>query len=230
MGLFGLSAKEKLIWDNISSGDQARVFLEKKGLNPFKAKVLRVDEDSIYLETPAAGDVYLELPRKIRVLVEIEMYTLQRGKAKFSSWVRCQEWLRESSIKIACPKRIKWLDSRRSYRLGVSLAAEFSFVDTEKAAGDLTIGVSANQAEVKNISEGGALIISGELSSVNIGDFINIKINLTGENFWRARAQIIHIELGQKYGLGVEWVSLKKGQITGLKNFITAKIGKETGL
>ncbi len=225
MGLFGLNRKEKNIWKNIKPGDKTQIFLKKVERKTFETKVLDVNDTNLYIQTPAIGQAYLELPRKTKVEIEIEMHTPESGKAKFTSRVRGQEWFKENAIKIIQPKKIKWVNLRRKYRVSVSLPTEFSFVDKDKIIGDLQIERPVYQAEIRNISEGGALIIVDKLTFVKVGDFMNIKIHLTPENLWRARAKIVHIELAQaKYGLGIEWVSLKNNQFAALKDFVTPLI------
>ncbi len=221
MGIFGLNQKEKKIWSSILPGDRARMFLKESRGKAFETIVSEINDTSIFLRTPLVGNAYLELPLKLKVNLEIDVCTLKKGKAVFISQVRGQEWLKENLIRIACPKKIKWLNMRRAYRICVSLAAEFCFVDKEKSLGDLQIEPPFYKAEIRNISEGGALVVVEKISCVNLGDFMNIKIEISPGNTWKARAKVVHIELSQaKYGLGIQWAALKESQSKALNHFL----------
>lgn len=225
MGIFGLTQKERNIWNNIKPGDRAQIFLGKSDNKAFETKVLDINDTNIYIKTPSVGLAYLELPRNLKVSIEIEMHVFKNGRARFVSWVRGQEWFKENAIRIASPKRIKWVDLRRKYRVEALLPVQFSFVDKKRSLGDLQIESPASQAELRNISEGGALIIVDKLTFVKVGDFINVKLELSSEGVWRARAKIIHIELAKtKYGLGIEWISLASNQSIALKEFVASKL------
>ncbi|MCM8824139.1 MAG: PilZ domain-containing protein [Candidatus Omnitrophica bacterium] len=215
MGIFGLNKKEREIWKSITPGSKVRIILKEEG-EIYESQVKEVSDSYIYIYTPKFKDLFLDVPPHTKV--EIELINQYFGKVKFSSYMIAQEWLRDKIIKIPSPRRLYIIQRRYHHRVIVDLEGEFSFSSQDRGI-DLIPPLLFSK--IVNISEGGAMVVVDKLPSVEVGNFIDIKINLSQDSLIRAKAKIIHIEIFEgKYGLGIQFVKLPEVDKENLKKFI----------
>jgi len=225
MGLRRLNRKERQIWNGIEAGNKVTISLKKGEREKYNSTVLEVGDANIYVKTPVVGEIYLDFFRNTPVEAELEVHTPQSGRIKFISKIVGQEWLKENCIKIACPRKIRWIQLRRHYRIEAELPAEFSFVKKNKPSGDLHVESPLLSTTVKNVSEGGASLVLDKIESIQVNSLINIKIHLLPHSLVRARAKIVHIEFAMgKCGLGIEWVMMERKSREDLRRFILANL------
>jgi len=221
MGILGLNKKERSIWNSIEIGNKVEFTLKNK--ERYKSTVSGIDYTNIYIKTPTVGNAFLDFPQKMPVEIELEVHHPRRARVKFVSKILGQEWLKENCIKIACPHKIGWVELRWHYRIEVTLNATFSFVEEDEVG--LHVLHPAFMAIIKNISEGGALLVVDKLMSIAVGSLINMKIQLLPQTLLRTRAKVIHIESSKgKYGLGIEWVIIGEKDKEDLRRFIADNI------
>ena len=227
MGLLRLSKKERDIWDSIEIGNEVEIILKNVGKEKYITTVLDITNTSIHVKTPMVGNAFIDLPHKMPVAVKLEVRNPQRGKISFNSRVIAQEWLKENSIKIACPRKLWWVQLRWHPRIEAELSAKFSFVEEGETDLDLHVAQPVYSAIVKNLSEGGALLVVDRLLSVGIGSSMNMKVYLPSEVSIRARSKVVHMEfIHGKCGLGIKWVTVEGREALALKDFIFANIKK----
>ena len=220
MGLFGLTKKEKSVWAGIKVGSKVKLFLAND-FDTYRTKVKEVS--SVYMEvsTPVVGNAFLEVREKTKVKVEVEVYAVNIAKMEFFSRVERHNWGREQTILLVCPRSIKYMNLRMCYRVEAKgVEGEFSFSEESSSKG-IEPRHPVFSAQVKNISQGGALLMAEKLLAIQKGALVNVRIRLQAGILIRGICKVIRIEpVQKKYGVAVEFLRMNEGDRKQLSLFI----------
>jgi len=228
MGLFGLSKKERVIWNMIKPGNKAEVSLYAEPNERYLTSVREIDDSRISIGTPSTGTAFLEVPRGTRINVEVQIYNPITGKICFISKIVHQEWVKNRFINISCPKRLSWVQLRKFFRIETIMDAEFSLISRADTSNSLDLGYPVLFTLIRNISEGGALlIIDRKMFTDRFRDMdIIMRFKLPTGYVVRVRARIVHaaaLPAGEKYGVGVEFIKIATQDREELRKFVFTK-------
>ena len=223
MGLFGLSKKEQGIWNMIQAGDRARIKEKGSPANGHFASVLGTSRREVSITTPILGTSFWEVAPRTRVDVEIDVSSVGGGRVAFSSRVLAQEWGRTRCTKIVCPRTLSWVQLRRYVRLDVVVDVEFSLIEPKKASSRISLGYPRYNAVTKNLSEGGLLCLVPKNQQIESGKMVDMRVKFDRNDSILVRGRILRqlgLSVQDKYGLGVQFVSMSSQDKERLRKFI----------
>ncbi|MBD3264299.1 MAG: hypothetical protein GF375_04270 [Candidatus Omnitrophica bacterium] len=190
--------------------------------------VREVSDTYLSIRTPVSGTAFLEVPRGTRVNIEVQVYNSMSGKVCFKSKIIYQEWARNRFINIACPRKLSWVQQRKFFRVETIMDAEFSLINRNNKSTSLDLGYPVLFTLIRNISEGGALlVIDRRILTDDFRDMdMIIRLKLPDNHIFRARARVAHIAklaAEEKYGAGVEFINISRQDQEKIRKFVVAK-------
>jgi c-di-GMP-binding flagellar brake protein YcgR len=216
MGFIVLNKKEKKVWNTIQPQDKVSISLIDDVEETYVSSVAAVDDLSLDVVTPHLGKFFIELPPKQRVHVEVEVCTPVSGRIKFNSKVTSGELQGRRIIRVARPKRLRWIQLRRYYRVETILDVEYTLVQKGGSPPRL-FGLT------KNVSERGVLLVTDQLIEIDRDVILDMKIKLAAGVFVKMRGRIVRIEKllpREKYGIGVDFEKISDVDREILRKFI----------
>ncbi|MBN2483013.1 MAG: PilZ domain-containing protein [Candidatus Omnitrophica bacterium] len=221
MGIFGLSFKEKKVWNSIAPANKISVRLKESPHDVYRSNVIEVTKKILMIKTPMLGMVYLEIMPNTVAMLEVEILNPLNGRIFFSSKIISQEWMKERTTRIAVPRSIKWVQLRRCFRLEIVLDCEYALTGARSPKDKFDLTSPVLFGLVRNISELGVFLITENIINIDVGTQLNLKVNLAPGLLFRGRGKVLRIEkVGDKFGLGIEFLATRENDREMLRKFI----------
>ncbi|MBN2483012.1 MAG: PilZ domain-containing protein [Candidatus Omnitrophica bacterium] len=216
----------------IQSGDKVRIRPKETKDKTHGSFVSHIEAAALYVNTPLDGTTYFEIAPRTPVEVDIEILGYGGGRVEFSSRIVSQQWDKKRLTKIACPRKLSWVQMRRYVRIDVVVDIEFSVVDAKKPSKNVSLGYPRFQGVTKNVSEGGLMLLVAKSSQVDVNQLIDMQVKLDRDDSFKVRGKILRqigLPVQDKYVLGVQFTHISDADKEKLRRFIF-ETGKKRNL